>query len=103
VRDVETSYGGIERTPEENHDYLLAVHVRSRLENSELETMKELNEYEDARLIGMGGFGDVMNVRWMGRRCALKILKFKCKREATSLSEFQHPHIVKFIRYWESP
>ena len=103
VRDVETSYAGIERTPEENHDYLLAVHVRSRLENSELETMKELNEYEDARLIGMGGFGAVLNVRWMGRRCALKILRTECKREATSLSGLQHPHIVKLFRYWESP
>jgi serine/threonine protein kinase len=103
VRDVETLYAGVERTAEQKHDYLLAVHVRSRLENSEVETMEELNAYDECSLIGMGGFGAVMNVRWFGRRCALKTLKQKCKKEATSLSEFQHPHIVKFFRYWEAP
>ena len=103
VRDVETSYAGKDRTAEQNHDYLLAVHVRSRLENWEVETMEELNAYEYVRMIGQGGFGVVLNVKWLGRRCALKMLKQKCKDEATSLREFNHPHIVKFFRYWEAP
>lgn len=103
VLDVEASYAGTDRTTEHNHDYLLAVHVRSRLENSELETMEELNVYDDCKMIGQGGFGAVMCVRWFGRRCALKMLKQKCKKEATSLSKFQHPHIVQFFRYWEAP
>ncbi|KAG0612981.1 hypothetical protein M758_6G067300 [Ceratodon purpureus] len=103
VREVESSFAGAGSTPEQKHDYLLAVHVRSRLQNLEAETVEELNEYDDPKMIGIGGFGAVMNVRWFGRRCALKMLKQKCKTEATSLSEFQHPHIVKFFRYWEAP
>lgn len=102
VLDVETSYVGIKRSAEQNHDYLLAAHVRSRLENSELETMKELNVYEAAGLIGMGSFGAVFKVNWLGRSCAVKVLKYKCAKEAAKLSECQHPHIIKFFRYWET-
>ena len=102
--DVQDSYGGRNGDRQQNHQFLLAAHVRSRLENV-FETMwdADLNVYEDSRLIGQGGFGAVMNVRWLGRRCALKILKYKCTKEATSLSAFQHPHIVQFFRYWEAP
>jgi serine/threonine protein kinase len=102
--DVQASYGGRNGDPQQIHQFLLAAHVRSRLENV-FETMgdADLNVYEDSRIIGQGSFGAVMNVRWLGRRCALKMLKYKCPKEATSLSAFQHPHIVQFFRYWEAP
>ncbi|KAG0586806.1 hypothetical protein KC19_2G119000 [Ceratodon purpureus] len=105
LRDVQVSYGGRDGDPHQNRQYLLAAHVQSRLENKVFETMGDawLNVFEDSRMIGQGGFGAVMDVRWLGRRCALKMLKYKCTREATSLSAFQHPHIVQFFRYWEAP
>ncbi|KAG0586827.1 hypothetical protein KC19_2G120600 [Ceratodon purpureus] len=105
LRDVQVSYGGRDGDPHQNRQYLLAAHVQSRLEDKVFETMGDakLNVFEDSRMIGQGGFGAVMDVRWLGRRCALKMLKYKCTREATSLSAFQHPHIVQFFRYWEAP
>ncbi|XP_073395016.1 uncharacterized protein [Physcomitrium patens] len=105
VRDLQNSYAGTNLDDQQNLEYLVAGHVRSRLEDTENATMidLDLNAYEEGKFLGIGGFGTVMNVKWLGRRCALKTLNHVSKKEAAFLKVCQHPHVVQFLRYWEAP
>lgn len=87
VLDVEILYVGIKRSVEQNYDYFLVVYVWFWLENFELEIMKELNVYEVVGLIGMGSFGVVFKVNWLGCSCVVKVFKYKCVKEVVKLSE----------------
>lgn len=102
LQKVETSYAGKTSTPEQEQQYLLAVHVMSRLKNIVVENVVGLNTYADGQHLGHGSFGAVMNVKWLGRRCALKVMTSVVRKEATCLSQFQHPYIVQFYHYWEA-
>jgi serine/threonine protein kinase len=101
VREVQSRYAN----KPHDREYCLAAHVRSRLEDIDVTHSMadlELNAYEPGELLGSGSFGAVMMVKWLGRECALKKLMYSCTKEATTLSGFQHPHIVQFFRYWEA-
>lgn len=45
----------------------------------------DLNVYEEGKFFGIGGFGIVMNVKWLGCRCVLKMFNYVFKKEVVFL------------------
>jgi serine/threonine protein kinase len=92
-----------------NQEYILATYLLSQITRDGKDLMKEvhtqLKEYTWLALLGEGASGDVGEVMWLNKKCALKITRIpnieKEKKEVTILKQCHHPHIVKFFWYWE--
>jgi len=92
-----------------NQDYILATYLLSQITRDGKDLMKEvdtqLKVYKWLALLGEGASGDVGEVIWLNKKCALKIIRIpnieKEKKEVTILKRCHHPHIVKFFCYWE--
>jgi serine/threonine protein kinase len=65
----------------------------------------QLKKFTWLASLGGGAGGDVSEVMWLNRKCALKIMRIpnieKEEKEVTILKRCHHPHIVKFFWYWE--
>jgi serine/threonine protein kinase len=65
----------------------------------------QLKKFTWLASLGEGAGGDVGEVIWLNKKCALKIIRSpnieKEEKEVTILKRCHHPHIVKFFWYWE--
>jgi predicted translin family RNA/ssDNA-binding protein len=92
-----------------NQEYILATYLLSQIIGDVKDVMKEvdiqLKKFTWLALLGEGAGGDVGEVMWLNKRCALKIICIpnieKEEKEITILKRCHHPHIVKFFWYWE--
>lgn len=94
---------------------ILSVFLESELTSEQVhakEVLSKLNQYKvnnglsgqsGSGIIGQGSSGTVLDVTWFGRRCALKLHNNLDADEARRLKEHQHPHVVRYYRYWEAP
>lgn len=94
---------------------ILSAFLQSELTSEEVhaeELLSKLNDYKlniglpgqsNSGIIGQGSSGTVLDVTWFGRRCALKLHNNLDADEARRLKEHQHPHVVRYYRYWEAP
>lgn len=89
-----------------------ALHLRSWLAQlgeeapvADLSVLQKVVVHENGRdpVLGMGGCGAVLRVKWLGVQCALKMLNVKDEREATALKGLLHPNIIRLYFYWEAP
>jgi tRNA A-37 threonylcarbamoyl transferase component Bud32 len=92
-----------------NQEYILATYLLSQITGDVKDVTKEvdtqLKKYTWLALLGEGAGGDVGEVMWLNKKCALKIIRIpnieKEEKEVTILKRCHHPHIVKFFWYWE--
>ncbi|KAH9541196.1 hypothetical protein CY35_14G048500 [Sphagnum magellanicum] len=92
-----------------NQEYILATYLLSQITGDAKDVMKEvdteLKKFTWLALLGEGAGGDVGEVMWLNKKCALKIIRSpnieKEEKEVTILKRCHHPHIVKFFWYWE--
>ncbi len=92
-----------------NQEYILATYLLSQITGDGKDVMKEvdteLKKFTWLALLGEGAGGDVGEVMWLNKKCALKIIRIpnieKEEKEVTILKRCHHPHIVKFFWYWE--
>jgi serine/threonine protein kinase len=85
-------------------EYILSLYLWSRIKeddrfaaNVESKPLK----VRPGRHLGDGASGRVSEVIWLQQKCALKVLKVVDEKEATILRGCSHPHIVRFLWYWE--
>jgi hypothetical protein len=99
-----TSPSGIDK-----EEYILATYLLSQITGDVKDVMKEvdtqLKKFTWLALLGEGAGGDVGEVMWLNKKCALKIIRIpnigKEEKEVTILKRCHHPHIVKFFWYWK--
>lgn len=82
-------------------DYLRAIYLQSWLTSSTSSRDVELIKYEFVDVLGQGGCGTVLKVKWLGIECALKMLGGQDENEATTLKGLFHPNIIRLFYYWE--
>jgi hypothetical protein len=83
--------------------YLLFLQVQALLTGKDEHSTSQLNELRRHGLVGHGSSGVVTRVTWCEYDCILKDydpLKLE-DSEVNSLKKFNHPHIVRFLRYWK--
>jgi hypothetical protein len=89
---------------QQNHEYVLVLYLLSRIKEDDVLArdgkLKQLKVPQGISL-GSGASGDVSEVTWLQQKCALKVLKVADEKEATILRGCNHPHIVRFLWYWE--
>ncbi len=99
-----TSPSGID-----NEEYILATYLLSQITGDVKDVMKEvdtqLKKFTWLASLGEGAGGDVGEVIWLNKKCALKIIRIpnigKEEKEVSILKRCHHPHIVKFFWYWK--
>ena len=86
--------------------YLLLLQVQALLTGKDEHPTPLLNKYRSHSgnaLVDKGGSGVVSRVTWCGYNCILK--RYDASKledsEVNSLKKFNHPHIVRFFRYWK--
>jgi hypothetical protein len=92
-----------------NQDYILATYLLSQIAGDMKDIMKEVDtqfkKFTWLALLGEGACGDVGEVMWLNKKCALKIIRHpnieEEEKEVTILKWCHHPHIVKFFCYWK--
>lgn len=93
---------------------ILLAFLQSELTSEQVhaeEVLSKLNHYKvnyepgqsNSGILGQGSSGTVLDVTWFERRCALKLHNNLDADEARRLKEHQHPHVVRYYRYWEAP
>jgi hypothetical protein len=88
-----------------NQDYILATYLLSQIAGDMKDVMKEVDtqfkKFTWLALLGEGACGDVGEVMWLNKKCALKIICIpnieEEEKEVTILKWCHHPHIVKFF------
>lgn len=86
--------------------YLLLLQVHALLTGADEHSTPQLNDIQYHRrnaLVGQGGSGVVSRVIWCGYDCILKQYDALNREdsEVNSLKKCNHPHIVRFFRYWK--
>jgi serine/threonine protein kinase len=85
-------------------EYNLSLYLWSRIKEDDRFAANEESGQLKVRpgpLLGSGTSGHVSEVTWLKQKCALKVLKVADEKEATILRRCNHPHIVRFLWYWE--
>jgi serine/threonine protein kinase len=108
VKDNHVDTGFTSPSGINNQDYILATYLLSQITGDVKDVMKvhtQLKKFTWLALLGEAAGGDVGEVMWLNRKCALKIIRIpnieKEEKEVTILKRCHHPHIVKFFWYWE--
>jgi hypothetical protein len=89
---------------QQNPEYVLALYLLSRIKEDDQfarDGKSKQLKVPPGISLGSGASGDVSEVTWLQRKCALKVLKVADEKEATILRGCNHPHIVRFLWYWE--
>jgi serine/threonine protein kinase len=83
--------------------YLLLLQVQALLTGKDEHSTPQPNELRRNAVVGQGSSGVVTRVTWCGCDCILKEYDvFKLEdSEVSSLKKCNHPHIVRFFRYWK--
>ncbi len=91
-----------------DHNYILSTYLLARLQatNHKVGDVDlQLKEFTKVNYMGEGSFGQVHEVTWLKRKCALKILPpidhGKDDMENTILQKCNHPNVIQFMWYWE--
>jgi len=90
--------------PQQYREYILSLYLWSRVKEDDRFAANVESKQLKVRLgilLGSGASGHVNEVTWMQQKCALKVLKVVDEKEATILRGCNHPHIVRFLWYWE--
>jgi tRNA A-37 threonylcarbamoyl transferase component Bud32 len=85
-------------------EYILSLYLWSRIKEDDRFAANVESKQLKVRpgiLLGSGASGHVSEVTWLQQKCALKVLKVVDEKEATILRGCNHPHIVRFLWYWE--
>ncbi|KAH9538432.1 hypothetical protein CY35_15G004200 [Sphagnum magellanicum] len=85
-------------------EYILSLYLWSRIKGDDQFAANVESKQLMARpgnLLGSGASGNVTEATWLDKKCALKVLKVVDEKEATILRGCNHPHIVRFLWYWE--
>ena len=102
------AYSGKKHTSHEDPDYILGVYLESQLNHSEGQRPESIQQrlrdsYTYLGVLGYGGSGMVLEVKWLGQQIALKISDTIDEPEATMLKQLHHPNIIQFFHYCEDP
>ncbi len=85
-------------------EYILSLYLWSRIKEDDrfaADVESKQLKVRPGIVLGSGASGHVSEVTWLQQICALKVLKVVDEKEATILRGCNHPHIVRFLWYWE--